>query len=104
MEFFITTLPGADTPVNVVGVKAGSDTSTAVTTGVNTAIAGTYGTLTLHADGSYTYQANANTVPPLVTDNFVYTIKDLDGDTSTTTLKISSDRQQPDCKQHRRIG
>ncbi len=74
----------------VVGVRAaGNDTTTAVTTGVNTQIVGQYGTLTLQADGSYTYKATANAISSNATDTFVYTIKDGDGDTSTTTLTIN---------------
>ncbi|PBB90200.1 hypothetical protein CK215_22710, partial [Mesorhizobium sp. WSM3864] len=74
----------------VVGVRAANgDTTTAVATGVNTQIVGQYGTLTLHADGSYTYQATANAISANATDTFVYTIKDGDGDLSTTTLAIN---------------
>jgi VCBS repeat-containing protein len=74
----------------VVGARAaGGDTTTAVTTGVNTQIAGLYGTLTLQANGSYTYQSNPNSVPPAGADDvFVYTVRDGDGDQSTTTLTI----------------
>ena len=51
---------------------------------------GSFGTLTLNADGSYSYDGNPNVVPPAgATDVFVYTIKDGDGDTSTTTLTIN---------------
>jgi len=74
----------------VVGVRAaGADTTTAVTTGVNTNIAGLHGTLHLNADGSYTYQSTANDITSNTTDVFVYTIKDGDGDLSTTTLTIN---------------
>ncbi|WP_039859007.1 Ig-like domain-containing protein, partial [Novosphingobium pentaromativorans] len=75
----------------VTGVATGTDTSAPVTGNLGGAgIAGTYGTLILGADGSYTYQSNANAVPPAgATDSFVYTITDGDGDTSTTTLTIS---------------
>ncbi|WP_338468488.1 DUF5801 repeats-in-toxin domain-containing protein [Novosphingobium sp. ZN18A2] len=74
----------------VTGVVAGSDTSAAVTGGIDTAIAGSYGTLTLHADGSYSYASTANGVPAGgASDTFVYTITDGDGDTSTTTLTIN---------------
>ena len=53
-------------------------------------IAGTFGTLTLNADGSYSYDGNPNVVPPAgATDTFVYTITDGDGDTSTVTLTIT---------------
>ena len=81
-----TTVPAG----GVVGFKAGSDTSAPVLTGIGTPIAGSFGTLTLNADGSYSYDGNPNVVPPAgATDMFVYTIKDGDGDTSTTTLTIT---------------
>ena len=73
----------------VVGVRAaGSDLTSDVTTGVATPIAGLHGTLHLNADGSYTYQSTANNIAADATDVFVYTIKDGDGDLSTTTLTI----------------
>ncbi|RWE24208.1 MAG: hypothetical protein EOS41_17425, partial [Mesorhizobium sp.] len=78
---------GAAAGGGVVGVRAaGGDTTTAVTSGVNTVIAGSYGTLTLQANGSYSYDGNPNAVPAGgATDTFVYTIMDGDGDLSTTT-------------------
>ncbi|WP_210248239.1 Ig-like domain-containing protein, partial [Mesorhizobium sp. WSM4315] len=53
-------------------------------------VVGQYGTLTLSADGTYSYVANANisNASP-VTDTFTYTLKDGDGDTSQTTLNIT---------------
>ena len=51
-------------------------------------IAGTYGTLTLHADGSYTYMAN-NSVVGVGVDNFFYTADDGHGQTSTAELAIT---------------
>ena len=48
-----------------------------------------HGTLHLNADGSYTYQSTANNISSNATDVFVYTIKDGDGDLSTTTLTIN---------------
>ncbi|WP_332762877.1 retention module-containing protein, partial [Pseudarthrobacter sp.] len=82
---------GATAGGGVVGVKAGSDTSTPASGGLGGAgIAGSYGTLTLNADGSYSYDGSPNVVPPEgATDTFVYTIKDGDGDLSTTTLTIT---------------
>ena len=81
-----TTVPAG----GVVGFAAGSDTSAPVLTGIGTPIGGSFGTLTLNADGSYSYDGNPNVVPPAgATDVFVYTIKDGDGDTSTTTLTIN---------------
>ncbi|MBZ9797576.1 Ig-like domain-containing protein, partial [Mesorhizobium sp. ES1-4] len=70
----------------VVGVATGTDTTTALSSGVGSVIHGTYGDLTLQANGSYTYTAkpDVNGV-----DHFVYTIADSDGSTSTTTLDVT---------------
>ncbi|WGM40072.1 VCBS domain-containing protein [Caulobacter sp. NIBR1757] len=119
------TLQGAnDAPVAVAdtgiageaGVAAGSDatgnvltndtdvdtgdskTVSAVTGGtVGSALNGTYGTLTLNADGSYAYAVNnANaavnalrTTANTLTDSFTYTVADASGATSSTTLTIT---------------
>lgn len=63
---------------------------------VGTPIAGTYGTLQLQGDGTYTYALDAAnpTVATLLstqtlTDVFTYTINDGHGGTSTTTLTIT---------------
>ncbi|WP_119258064.1 DUF5801 repeats-in-toxin domain-containing protein [Shinella zoogloeoides] len=76
----------------VVGVRAvlnGNDITTAVQVGINTAIVGLYGTLTLQANGSYEYKVTASHIPPDAQDKFVYSIMDGDGDLSTTTLTIN---------------
>ncbi|MDF0732290.1 retention module-containing protein [Pseudomonas entomophila] len=74
----------------VVGARAGSDTSSSAIGNLNTAISGLYGTLTLDAAGNAFYHANPNAVaPPGATDVFVYTIRDTDGDESTTTITIN---------------
>src|SRR6185312_13179981 len=57
-----------------------------------TTVAGSYGTLTVQADGSYSYKANPNSSGQ---DSFSYTITDGDGDTSTATLKIDVTNGQP---------
>ncbi|ALR20436.1 beta strand repeat-containing protein [Sphingobium baderi] len=71
----------------------GADGAVVSTTGT---FQGSYGVLTLNADGSYSYTlANGNpAVQALVpgqtlTENFNYTITDGDGDTSTATLTIT---------------
>ncbi|HWD31411.1 MAG TPA: retention module-containing protein, partial [Pseudomonas sp.] len=59
-------------------------------------ITGTYGTLVLAADGSYTYTLNTAD-PDFINlhgggsgvELFTYTLKDADGDSSTATLKIN---------------
>ena len=73
---------------SVVGVRAGSDTATDASGNVATSITGAYGTLTLAADGSYTYHSTANALDANSQDHFVYTVVDGDGDLSTTTLTI----------------
>jgi VCBS repeat-containing protein len=80
-------------PSSVVGVRAGSDTATDASGNVATSITGAYGTLTLAADGSYTYHSTANALDANALganaqDHFVYTVVDGDGDLSTTTLTI----------------
>ncbi|MET1078431.1 MAG: Ig-like domain-containing protein [Pseudomonas sp.] len=84
---------GADGPLAggaVVGVRTGGDTSTPAAGAVGTSLSGTYGTLQLNADGSYTYTGTPNLVPPSgATEVFTYTISDADGDLSTTTLTLT---------------
>ncbi|WP_160108944.1 beta strand repeat-containing protein, partial [Pseudomonas izuensis] len=83
---------GADGPAAsgaVVGVRAGSDTSTSAIGGLNSQINGTYGYLTLDAHGNAVYHSNQNSVgAPGATDTFTYTVRDADGDESTTTITI----------------
>jgi VCBS repeat-containing protein len=78
----------------VVGVVAGT-TSSALSTGVGTTIVGTYGSLVLNANGTWTYTLDNNN--PLTnalaqgthaSDIFSYTESDHHGGTSTTTLTI----------------
>jgi VCBS repeat-containing protein len=59
-------------------------------------VTGTYGTVTLYADGSYTYDLDntngdvqALAVGETLTDTFTYTITDSQGGTSTTTLTVT---------------
>ncbi|WP_037217963.1 DUF5801 repeats-in-toxin domain-containing protein, partial [Rhizobium sp. IBUN] len=80
---------GQATGGGVVGVATGSDTGTALSTGVDQEIEGNYGKLTLHANGTYTYTANPDSYVSGAVDHFVYTIKDGDGDTSTAKLDIT---------------
>ena len=51
-------------------------------------VQGTYGTLTLNADGTYSYTRDPGT-PGDVQDTFTYTITDGDGDTAQADLVIS---------------
>ena len=62
------------------------------------AVAGTYGSLTLNADGSYTYNAsNTSAINSAATgshpvDSFTYTVSDGHGGTTTQTIDITIDR------------
>ncbi|VVP56353.1 retention module-containing protein [Pseudomonas fluorescens] len=80
---------GADGPAMVVGVRAGGNTSTSAIGGLGNQINGTYGYLTLDANGNAVYHSNQDSVgDPGATDTFTYTVRDADGDESTTTITI----------------
>uniref|UniRef100_UPI002632611A Ig-like domain-containing protein n=1 Tax=uncultured Pseudoteredinibacter sp. TaxID=1641701 RepID=UPI002632611A len=82
---------GADAAA-ITGVVAGTQTGD-ISGGVNTPIAGSLGSLTLQADGSYTYTpsvaAESLALGVSATDTFSYTLKDADGSFSTTTITIT---------------
>lgn len=78
--------------------SSNTKTVTAITGGtVGTARAGTYGSLTLNADGTYTYMVNNSnaavqalrTNADTLTDTFTYTMADNTAATSTSTLTIT---------------
>ncbi|HET8786829.1 MAG TPA: VCBS domain-containing protein, partial [Candidatus Limnocylindrales bacterium] len=93
-------LPGADT------VGADNATLTAVSsngTGAsdnsfdgsgNLVVEGSFGTLVIKADGSYTYTLHSD-APGGSVDVFTYTLTDGDGDTDTATLTITNPDHQP---------
>lgn len=74
---------GSDEQGSVKTVTFGSNTVNVPATGtVN--IVGAYGTLTIAANGAYTYQGTKEGV-----DQFTYKIADFDGDTATAKLTIT---------------
>jgi len=83
----------------VIGIRAGSDTSTSAVGQLGTEVQGAYGYATLDANGNGVYHANPNSVSPAgATDTFVYTIRDADGDESTTTVTFNvQDASQAGC-------
>jgi VCBS repeat-containing protein len=87
----ITTAPGTDNegdgPATVTGASQGASSITLATP--FTTAAG--GSLTLNANGSYSYTppAQGNVPTAGLTETFSYTITDADGDPSTTTLSIA---------------
>ena len=84
-----------DTDVDTGDGKTVSAVAYGATAGtVGSALAGIYGTLTLGADGSYTYLADRAAAQALgqgqtATEQFAYTVSDTAGATSTSTLTLT---------------
>ena len=80
---------------NISHTNGNSDTVSSSTTFVNgTTVVGTYGTLIIGADGSYTYIADQDAADNIAngsseTDVFTYTVSDGNGGTDTATLTIT---------------
>ena len=81
------------TAIQLGGTEGDGDPGT-----IGEPLKGTYGRLTVFADGSYIYQANNNILDgdgnriisgDTVTDTFNYTVSDTDGDTDTAVLIIT---------------
>jgi len=73
----------------VVGVRAGDNITAPAIGGLNDHINGTYGYLTLDANGNAVYHSTPNAVSgPGAVDVFTYTVRDSDGDESTPTITI----------------
>ena len=84
---------GADAPADktVTSIEGGT---------LGQPVNGTYGTLTLNENGTYTYTLNAGVDVPkgsTYTEEFTYTITDKDGDASeaTLTINITGDESVP---------
>ena len=85
--------PDSDT-LTVTAIRTGSDEGNGTAGSVGSALTGTYGDLTIAANGSYTYVANNNTTDALdagdiVTDTFNYTVSDGQGETDIATITIT---------------
>ncbi len=74
--------------VSVASINVPANTDTTTDGSGNFEVAGEYGTLTLNADGTYSYTRNAGT-PGGVTDTFNYTIRDGDGEPADANLVIT---------------
>ncbi|WP_416202151.1 BapA/Bap/LapF family large adhesin [Acinetobacter sp. 25977_1] len=73
----------------VTSVSSETGNTQAVNVGSSTVIVGAYGSLTINADGTYSYQATANTQNIGKVDSFTYTVTDpVTGRTDTATLHI----------------
>ena len=81
--------------ITVNGIRAGDEGETGTTGTVGSPLTGTYGTLTLNSDGSYTYELDPNNsdlkkIPAghSFYEIFTYTITDEAGQTATAQLTI----------------
>ena len=73
----------------VTSVTAENGNTEGVSIGLATVIVGAYGSLTINSDGSYSYQATANTLNIGKVDSFTYTVVDpVTGRTDTANLHI----------------
>lgn len=84
--------PDGDSPLTVTDVRAGSETATGSAVAAGNVLAGSYGHLTLNADGSYSYVAdNANALKAGATavDTFTYTVSDGQGGFDKAELSIT---------------
>ncbi|QFT76811.1 DUF5801 repeats-in-toxin domain-containing protein [Erythrobacter sp. THAF29] len=84
-DVLVNDVPGADGYDTDGAVQGFSNESGSAEPGET--LQGQYGTLTLNADGTYTYVRDINT-PGGVEESFEYTIADGDGSTSTAILTI----------------
>ena len=81
----------------ITAIRTGSSEGSGTAGTIGDPLTGTYGKLTVHADGSYTYQANNDITVSgsrlvsgqSVTDTFNYTVSDTDGDTDIAVLTIT---------------
>ncbi|WP_257229310.1 type I secretion C-terminal target domain-containing protein, partial [Acinetobacter sp. YH12057] len=83
---------GADTLYSSsfkLGVVAGTTEPAGYNVGTGTAIVGSYGTLTINADGSYSYLANGKVSDLGKVDVFTYKVETLDGSSASSTLSIT---------------
>ncbi|XOJ72920.1 VCBS domain-containing protein [Candidatus Pelagibacter sp. Uisw_114] len=85
-----------DDPANLVvsAVRVGSSEGSGTAGTLGQALTGTYGQLTLNANGSYSYVANQDAAEALdsgdtATDVFNYTVSDGNGGTDTATITIT---------------
>ncbi len=80
--------------LSITAIRTGAESGSGTDGTIDNALAGTYGHLTLHANGSYGYVADtaaalALTAGATATDTFTYTVSDGHGETDTAELTIT---------------
>ena len=90
-------IKGADGGITVAGAAVGPAPATPVVGGVGLVLSGSYGTLVVQANGSYTYTNVSQSVPVGAQDVFSYTLIDSDGSLSNAivTIDIAQDTRIP---------
>ncbi|MEI7445860.1 MAG: VCBS domain-containing protein, partial [Burkholderiales bacterium] len=85
-------------PLEVQGVRAGTDTSVVAQGSTGVPVPGRFGTIVVNPDGSYSYRVDLTSTDvqslkpgQTLTDSFVYTVRDPSGLSSTTTITITID-------------
>ena len=93
--------PEAD-PLTIAAIRTGREyDSDGITGSIASPLTGSYGSLTLNADGSYVYSTDQNAVESLglgdsVTDTFTYTLSDgTDTDFAQLTLTVTGTNEPP---------
>lgn len=89
--------------LQVVGIRSGAENGTGTAGSLDQPLAGRYGTLVIHADGSYTYtidQTNPEVLAAagmgqVLSDTFTYTVADRAGATDLAQLVIKLDISAP---------
>ena len=99
LDYDDTDIDGGNTYLThqITAIRTGSSEGSGTAGTIGDPLTGTYGRLTVHADGSYTYQANNDITVSgsrlvsgqSVTDTFNYTVSDTDGDTDIAVLTIT---------------
>ena len=75
----------ASASLTVTGIRTGQEGGSGTDGTVGSSLTGSYGTLTIAADGTYTYVANSSAG----TDYFTYTVSDGNGGTDTAQITIT---------------
>ena len=83
----------ASASLTVTGIRTGQEGGSGTAGTVGSSLTGSYGTLTIAADGTYTYVANSSAG----TDYFTYTVSDGNGgsDTAQITITINAVNNAP---------
>ena len=90
--------PDSDT-LTVTAIRTGSVEGSGTAGSVGSALTGTYGDLTIAANGSYTYEVADNSTMDaldagdIVTDTFNYTVSDGQGETDIATITMMAKQQ-----------